>query len=312
MSAYLQRLYDAAGAASATVDARPAQRSSSPLLAVDQRLATSAYATSFLLGLPGETDPQPGSESEPDGPALPRPLRREAVVRDETLVRVIPPRPVPAHTRDPETEERVDLRPRPDAGQEAPTSPAPPVEPRSRPTDVPPVAHAQPPPTEKTRPARAWRPVPETVEPLPLVQEPTAPAPLQARPERLVDPPVTSRPDPRPAAPDVAAAPATATPPAEPAAVPVLLHPSPAPTPGPLPPPASPRAADLAKQVRRLIREEMSGDAATPPPARDREPGAPPDASAPAPRPSTAEAMSVIGPLERPARSTTLYGLRLR
>ena len=72
------------------------------------------------------------------------------------------------------------------------------------------------------------------------------------------------------------------------------------------------RAADLAKQVRRLIREEMSGDAATPPPARDREPGAPPDASAPAPRPSTAEAMSVIGPLERPARSTTLYGLRLR
>ena len=312
MSAYLQRLYDAAGAASATVDARPAQRSSSPLLAVDQRLATAAYATSFLLGLPGETDSQPESESEPDGLAVPRPLRREAVVRDETLVRVVPPRPVPAHTRQPEIEERADLRPRPDAGQEAPTRPAPPVASRFRPTGVPPVAHAQPPPTEKTRPARASRPVPETVGPLPLVRASADPPPLQARPERLVELPVTSRPDPGPATPGVAAAPATATPPAEPASVPVLLHPSPAPDPEPLPPPVPPPAADLATQVRRFVREEMSGDPVTPRPAHDGEPGAPPDASAPAPRPSTAEAMSVIGPLERPAGSTTLYGLRMR
>ncbi|MBK5305243.1 MAG: hypothetical protein JJD92_00995 [Frankiaceae bacterium] len=312
MSAYLQRLYDAAGATSAAVDARPAQRSSSPLLAVDQRLATTAYATSFLLGLPGGPEPQPGPEPEPEGLAVPRPLRREAVVRDETLVRVVPPRPVPPKTPEPDTEERVDPRSRPDVDPEASTNPSPPVEPRPHLADVPPVAHAQPPPAEQDRPTRTSGPGPETVQPLPLVREAADPAPVRARPERLAEPPVTSRPDSGPAAPEVAAAPAAVTPRRAPAAVPVLLHPAPAPAAEQLPPPAAPRAADLAAQVRRLVREEMSADTPSARPTREREPGSAAETSAPATRPSTAEAMSVIGPLERSAPSTTLYGLRLR
>lgn len=60
MSTYLQRLYDATDSAAAKTNARPAQRSLSPLLAVDQRLVTPAYARSSLLDLPSAADRWPG------------------------------------------------------------------------------------------------------------------------------------------------------------------------------------------------------------------------------------------------------------
>jgi hypothetical protein len=56
----------------------------------------------------------------------------------------------------------------------------------------------------------------------------------------------------------------------------------------------------------------MSAETTGPRVARERDTGAAADTGAPSQRPATAEAMSVIGPLDRPARATTLYGLRLR
>src|SRR3954471_11331338 len=92
MKPYLQRLYDAAAGTATAVEARPAQRSSSPLLAVDQRLASPAYAASFLLGLPGSAEPEP-TAPEPDLLAIPEPGRRApGPAPDDAPVRVRAPR----------------------------------------------------------------------------------------------------------------------------------------------------------------------------------------------------------------------------
>jgi hypothetical protein len=83
----------------------------------------------------------------------------------------------------------------------------------------------------------------------------------------------------------------------------------------PLPPPPPPPAtepADLADQVRRLVREAMAGEDTSRRPSRDGEAGTDAAPASTAARARTAEAVSVIGPLDRPARATTLYGLRLR
>lgn len=333
MSAYLQRLYDVAGAVAA-VDARPAQRSSSPLLAVDQRLASATFAASFLLGMPGETDAEQGPAPEPEALTLPDPLRRNAVSRDQTPVRAPVPRPAPTGTPVPDVKERVALRPRADGHIGSPAGPAPSREPGTVPPNAAAAARAERPPVAEhaTRRREEAQPPPPEVQPLPRRVDPAGPLAQRPEPGRPTEPAVTTRPTepavttrptqpavatrpdvPRPVA-EVAPPPALAGTRAEPGGPAPLLHPVPVPAPEPLPPPAAPRAAEpaeLAEQVRRLVREAMSREVTRPGPTRERESGIA-DSRVPASRPTMAEAISVIGPLDRPARATTLYGLRLR
>ncbi|GAA3688996.1 hypothetical protein GCM10023081_27950 [Arthrobacter ginkgonis] len=336
MSAYLQRLYDAAAGAATAVEARPAQRSSSPLLAVDQRLASATYAASFLLSLPGEADAGQGPALE--ALTLPDPPRRDAVAsRDQTPVRAPVPRPAPAGIPVPDIEERVALRPRIDgdiglpAG--SPARPAPSREPGPMPPDAAVAARAerQPVAEEGTRRLQEAQPPPPQVQPLPRSIDPAAP--LAPRPEpgptepvaAVAPPPALAGPRAEPDGPapllhrvPAAAREALPTPAAPRAAEPdgpaPLLHRVPAAAREALPTPAVPRAAEpvgLAEQVRRLVREAMSREAARPGATRERESGTA-DSGASASRPTRAEAVSVIGPLDRPERATTLYGLRLR
>jgi hypothetical protein len=321
MSAYLQRLYDAAGAAAA-VDARPAQRSSSPLLAVDQRLASATYAASFLLALPGEADAGQGPAPEPEALDFSAPLGRDSVAsRGQPPLRAPVPRPAPAETPVPDVEERVRFRPRTDHGTGSPERLAPSQEADTVLPDA--AARGERPPVA----GAAWRRE-AAPSPRPAAQ------PLSPRVDPAV--PLAPRPEPGPAEPAVAtrlevppapvaevAAPpapfawpvwsAPAGPRAESADPVPLLHPVPAAAPEPAPAPAAPRPAErveFAEQVRRLVREAMAGETVRPGPAGGRESRT--ADSAPPSRPATAEAVSVIGPLDRPARATTLYGLRVR
>lgn len=310
MNLYLQRLYDAAGGTVAAVEARPAQRSSSPLLAVDQRLASPAYAASFLLGLPGSADPDASPAPEPDLLTLPAPGRRDPTpAPDQEPVRVPAPRPVPPATPRHQDQQRVVASPTPSPVAEPEPVRRPPASPHetvaaptpAAPTDVAPVP----------APVRVeTRPVVERVvrhePPDPVVAEPQTVLRAEAPSGRM--PTAQPRPDPpHPSAPARARRPAATAPP--------MVRPAPAAVIDPLPPPPLPRAVeptDLDVQVRRLVREAMAGEGAPRRTSRDRQEGAvaePVPSASPA---RTAEAMSVIGSLDRPARATTLYGLRLR
>lgn len=319
MTPYLQRLYDAAVGTAPTLEARPAQRSSSPLLAVDQRLASPAYVASFLLGVPGPGDPDADGMPRPEPDLLtapaPGPRSPSPVPRAEEPLRVPEPRHLPSPSPQSETLGPVAPRPVPSAPQEPAVRPLGGLH-----ADLAapsPAAHVTPPPAESA-------PVPVEV-PVPVATSvPRAdPAPAHAsatRPQDQVAAPVRPRHHGRLRA--VTGRPARREPEKEahgdPAA-PTLLHPTPAaaaerlPLPLPMPPPSTPvEAADLADRVRRLVREALATDAAPRPATREQHDGV---VATPVTTPSsarTAEAVSVIGPLDRPVRATTLYGLRLR
>lgn len=313
MNAYLQRLYDT-GAATAAVDARPAQRSSSPLLAVDQRLATPSYAATFLLGLPGETDPETGPGPEPDLVTLPEQGRRDAVLApDEGPVRVPASRPTPAAAPLSDLAEPVVPRPPRDDAAPTPRTAPPVAEPSTVVLDPAPVVRAQPPDTGTNRAPGHWTAEPVVERVLRRDQPEAAPTTI---PPGLRVAETSRRPqaDPVRTDPEKAPPPTTVSPRPDPVTAPTLVHPTAAHVPEPLPPVPAPRTAepaDLAEQVHRLVREAMSSEP-TRPRARDQEAGPAGETTPSASRPRTAEAMSVIGPLDRPARATTLYGLRLR
>lgn len=268
MSAHLQRLYDGAAAASTAIDARPAQRSSSPLLAVDQRLAVSTYAASFLIGVPGDAETLPESETWPGLPTDLRPASEPAV-------------PVPLSVPQPLT---------------TPADHGPPTDSVAR-TERPYVWDS----SLNDRP----RPVNESV--------PTRPVSRDSEQTATTIPSEAPRRNPRTPRPRVAAVPEPARAAAPRPDAPELLHPlPPAPAP-PLPPPVPNRETDLTEQVRRLVHEAMANHRTqTPARAREPEPDPVPTTSGSTGRPTTAEAASLIGPLDRPARAITLYGLRLR
>lgn len=317
MSAYLQRLYDTMAGTAVAPEARPAQRSSSPLLAVDQRLASPAYVASFLLGLPGSADPDlDAAPPEPDLLTRPAPTRRApSPAPEEGSAPLQPPAHVLPATPQPQVEARVVPSRGPGAAAEPTVRPA--AEPRETPPAPRPHAHDAPPAAEPARPpAQAGRGAVE--EPLPPADRRPLPV-VERQPQQVVEP---TRPQ-QPARLRVVHAepplseqerkhPAHATPPP-------MLHPAPANEAEPLPPPPAPRIADqadLADQVRRLVREAIADGGSVRRASRDQ-----PDVSATsrdseragtASPARTAEARSVIGPLGRPDRTTTLYGLRLR
>lgn len=309
MNPYLQRLYDAAAGTAAAVEARPAQRSSSPLLAVDQRLASPAYAASFLLGLPGSAGTDAAPAPEPDLLTFPEPGPRDPTpAPDEGRVQVPAPHLVPPVNPRHEDEQRAVARPSPVA------EPKPASSPLATPRET--VAAPSPalPPDVPSAPA----PAPVHVEPRSVVERvvrPAPPEPVVAEPRTVLRVEAPSRPmptthlrpvpSPLPPAPERAGRATTPPPLVRPVSRAVIE---------PLPPPA-PRAAepaDLADQVRRLVREAMAGDDTPRPTSPDRQEGPITDPATTASPARTAEAVSVIGPLDRPRRATTLYGLRLR
>ncbi|WP_067809942.1 hypothetical protein [Nocardia beijingensis] len=315
MSAHLQRLYDTAAAAPVAVDARPVQRSSSPLLAVDQRLAMSAYAASFLIGMPGEAEAV--SEAWPDLPAELRMAREPDAPAPPVAA---PPPPTTPADRDLPPVEWLRPPPQPRPAEatvtDRRTGPEPvlppPEPPTARADDVPTTRPL--PPVEITRPEGI---------PAPIDQPRPAPEPVPTRTVSLrseltvtVGPEARRRdaPPPRPrmtSAREPLGAEVRRT------DVPELLHPVPAPPAPPLPLPVQYREADLTEPVRRLVREAMvDSRPRTPAQAQDPAPTAAGTTSQPTTaesvQPTTAESVSLIGPLDRPSRATTLYGLRLR
>jgi hypothetical protein len=316
MSAYLQRLYDVAGGTAVAVEARPAQRSSSPLLAVDQRLASPAYVGSFLLGLPGSADPEPdvAPPPEPDPLTFAEPGRRYPVAAaDEGPAPVLPPHRRFATTPQPKPDDPVVPGPGPVAAPEhAVRRPA-----TRRETDAVLAAHATPPAAEPTPPpvevhART------VVEPMARVDPGPRPPRKPGTPHQVVEPAPPPQPGRLRAVPPSPTRPEPEQQRVEGVTTPPLLHPAPAKVAEPLPPPPAPvaageaRAADLADRVRRLVREAMADDGTPRRTSRDQQDGPVTDPATPSSPARTAEAMSVIGPLDGPARSTTLYGLRLR
>lgn len=327
MSGYLQRLYDATLAPDVMTSAQPAQRSSSPLVMADQRLAPGAYAGPFVLGLPGDstTDvraealPEPGwpwpAESRDDASPI-RPLSRAS--SSET--------PVPAISSQP----HLDLAapPRDSLRSLEPTS----LDPKA---DEPRVAAPQ---------AHVGHPRPQAVpDVLPSADrtfassrtplEAVLPLPQAVRQDSRTSPVRSSTvvPEPSPIDRSLATAaperPRDITPRASevrdgggpmnrqrPMQVgPALLRPAPVALPEWLPPPsAAPRWTDLVPQVRKLVREEVAAAGQSAGTLAAPEGGADTGTRQRITRACTAEAASVIGPLDRPARSTTLYGLRLR
>lgn len=339
MNHYLQRLYDAAVGIPGAVAARPAQRSASPLLAVDQRLASPVYAEAFLRGLPGTADPDgappvmpdPFAEAEPvalpgRGPLAPSPTPEERPFRVPRWHRdaPAPPRPI---TTQPMEHVEVPVRP-PGPTTRVDTPPAPTATPSLAGAD--PAADPASVQTEGTRlaPGHSALPVrPETPDrgqpsaremPEPVAQPLHArqrqqPAHARSVPPRVVETGDPGRPGHQQATPGELSAPQAPTP--LDATPPPMLHPRTAAAPGPLPPPPTPPVPGpvvVEERVRRLVREAMAEEPASARTVGDGvdAPAAPKAATTP--RARTAEEMSVIGPLDRPPRATMLYGLRLR
>ena len=281
MNPYLQRLYDAAGGAATAVEARPAQRSSSPLLAVDQRLASPAYAASFLLGLPGvDRTPTPRPPPEPDLLTLPEPGTPGPDPRPRRRPRPGPGAPSASIRRPPRPSARASRVVARAAGRVADPEPAT-RPPATAPERDPSRCRRRPRrPTPANRPCRHR----SSVETRPVVEiarraRPAAPPVVgrAAAVRRVVEPlrPAAARPSPRRCrsrrrgpsrsvhAPDAATAPP-------------LLRPAPAAV--DRAPAAATRAraaepADLADQVRRLVREAMAGDGTPRRTSRDRQAG---------------------------------------
>lgn len=311
MTPYLQRLYDAAGGTATAVEARPAQRSSSPLLAVDQRLASPAYAASFLLALPGPADAEVAPAPEP-ALTLPGPVRQDTGrAHDGGPARVPGPRHVSPATRP--TQEGAVARPSPVVAPE-PTS-------QHRPTPQEPVADATP-AVRVPAPAPAAAPTAPPVDLWtgPVVERAVGPHPSPIPPaeptqvRHVVEPARPLEPGRLRAVPETAPRPEPERALPESATAPPLVHPAPPKVAEPLPPPAARMAepGDLAVQVRRLVGEAMSGENDSRRTSRDQKEGSVAEPATAASQARTAEAVSVIGPLDRPPRATTLYGLRLR
>lgn len=366
MSTYLQRLYDtangtatsgAANSAAPRIDASPAQRSSSPLLAVDQRLATPTYAASFLLGLPGAADPEQSPSPGQDQFRFPEVARQDDGLAPDAAIVIVPARNATAADTPPEDVEERDApraRGKPD-GEERDAPHA------SREPSVRPPPHATP--ADKAdaallsmTPAAQLPGAQSLVGQAGTLREATQSAVPIARhlhrgdsAAQLLRRPESALPEPSADHPLVAIRPvAGATPPfapvnlrAQPANAPPMVHPALTPRAvESVPPLLAPRVGEtvgLGEQVRRLVHEAMSSEAmwteamskgakssegssseerrrrvASQGQIRDRNADSAADASAPGSRARTAEAFSVIGPLDRPARASTLFGLRLR
>lgn len=314
MSTYLQRLYDAAGHAAAMVDVRPAQRSSSPLLAVDQRLATPMYATSFLMGLPGERDLQQVPESEVDTLMVPHSVHREPVSPpDQASEQVAKPRTIRRGIVPPAAEEQITPPQQQNKQPGSPLIPVPPEEFAAVLADPPAPTGSQPPVGGLIRPTRDVLPSQTVTESRPQRHGQADLAPTQRGPRPEAVPPL---PGPAPTdlprgLPEVTRPATRMMPPTRPTDDPPRLRPARATPLEPLPTPVGPGATALDQQVSRMVREAMARAApAKPAPRQETTPDS--DTPVPGMRQGTAEAISVIGPLDRPARATTLYGLRLR
>lgn len=326
MKGYLQRLFDGAGTG-APPALHPTQRSQSPLVALDQRLASPEFTGNFEIGNIPDAPPLAGQEPEGGTPRATPPIappraildlspltpnrERDEASRGDSLA---PAAPTPV--ADP-AGSRADA---PDPARPVPTPPA--AESRAKPagpaalpdiitSDLPPfireVTREQAPRPPAAMSEKEAQPLPKartTTEPQNAnEQPPAAPSPLPiAPPLRAPLPRLIDRP-PEGHAPMQAAAPA-----AQP------VRPAPPAMPEPLPPPA-PAAVewrDIAPRVEALVRETLARERPSMPrPGADTAPASAPGQSAP-PRPATAEAASVIGPIERPPRHVMLFGSRLR
>jgi len=319
---YLQRLYDRAGAVPlAAAPSLGTPRSQSPLVEADQRLAMPEFSRNFALGAPPEAP-----EAEAPIGASP-----EAEIGDETPRRTAPPAPRRQLT---EVAPAVPVAAAPDAalpiGEPRTGAPDPVVarpEPRAVTPPLPEIVrqalaeatHHAAPPEPAIRPERAG------AEVVPLTPQ----APAQARhspvapddpaqwlplaeprppivPLEIAQSPVEMAPEPVvPVVSIVPEAPFQPTP---------LLPPAPAPLAPLLPDPASIDWDRIEARIAELVAGHAvppSGKAAGPASAPAQPKPAPAAAPAPA-RPRTAEAASVIGRIERPARYTRLFGARLR
>jgi hypothetical protein len=327
MSAYLQRLYDAGLATPpGSTNAEPAQRSASPLVAVDQRMTSSAFAGSFLLGLPDDAstdlvaEPVPlrhdegwAESDEPLSPGLAGTLRAPA---PEGPALIPPASDIPALSGTPRT-------PQPDPS-DASTMPVGRVTPQERRLEPSrPVHLAQSDDVVRSRSESG----PRVADPSPQSSTPSvhpAQSSLLAPPDPAVEAPSREPQEPaQPVPPDTGPTFEPKTPPGailhpgptvEPRTSPeATLHPTPLAVPQPLPPPpTTPRWSDLAERVHRMVHDEVAAAVPAQTPGREAKPAAAAAADLARPRPTTAEAASVIGPLDRPTRTTTLYGLRLR
>jgi len=332
MSSYLQRLYEAGGAPTAAL-LRPAQRGGSPLIAIDQRLARPEFAGDFGFGATpsayggGEDQaPQEGGDREAldersrELRFAQEPVESWAPQPDVGAIRPRTPDRHPASTRPPSEAPPVVEIP---SGFESAIAarPAPPATAaRRRPTGVVPVTSGE----------RADLDAAPTGLPISRPRpSPTAPEVQRLfAPSALAEPVVVSRPPGRlvpMVAPALRAAPSTHPEPPPPVVLradlgreiqpslepPPALRPPPVPAPAPLPPAASEldwRAIEA--RIRAMIEIERQREARASAPAAGAT--SPATEIATQPRPTTAEAASVIGKIERPPRHSILFGARLR
>lgn len=328
MKGYLQRLFDSSAAAVQAPALKPIQRSQSPLVALDQRLASPEFTGNFELGgIPEAEVAEDYSEIRPKAklPALELPplLVGQPPAPPPTSAR--PPRQAPTEVQPKsgmkEKSERVATglesspmvrrdsaisamaKPSTDFALPDPTPGSPAPTPRDAMRGVP----AQP---NERLPAGAketiLKPPPA---PPPSKIEPTAPEEKPgARILSAVVEPILASPsrDSGPAEIPTAAAPPKFQ--AQP------IRPAPIEIPRPLPPPTKSAIEwrDIAPRVEALVRETLAERSPPMPPqkAEMAEVGAAKQANPP--HPTTAEAASVIGPINRPPRHVMLFGSRLR
>lgn len=325
MKGYLQRLFDSAAAVAPEQALLPAQRSQSPLVTLDQRLASSEFLGNFEFGGLGEAAPEPGPDAE--GPIADPPRPKSGLLhvvdegRLEPLVRppaAPPPAPVvnsavPANsatTRKTGEEQTPTPAKVPDALVELlPQPPSPTAKgdgaPAFRLISTPPVATERAPPPLVAAANRELERAPAGEALVPAVpasreRHSRAPAIPDAGPARTIT---------------LAAEAQSAEAPPRRAdrAAPQPLQPALPPLPEPLPPPA--RALewqDIAPRVEALVRKGLFQQS-----GRGMEIHAPEAQTEAArnlevPHPATANSVSVIGPIERPSRHVMLFGSRLR
>jgi hypothetical protein len=319
MSGYLQRLYDAGAVPADSVSLRPAQRSHSPLIAADQRLARPEFAANFGFG----------ATPDVEGDAY-APLDAPDIGEAAPATREVPRREEPLQARADEGFLDFLVQPivtRSEAPQlptrEVSTAPqAPPAviermvhETRAFAPPVPAAVPVLTPPASGTKAQTALaraQPLPQTPTPAERRVPPSPLPPITVRetvrtivaPPRPQDAPLAEPlHEPPPPQPLPLKFPALAPQPARPAA---------RVAPEPLPPvlPESDWPA-IEARMRALIRSEREAVAV---PTSRVEIAADPEhaETAPQPRPLTAESVSVIGPIGRPARHMMLFGTRLR
>lgn len=355
MSGYLQRLYDAAATSAAVTSAavtsaqapalRPAQYSRSPLVALDQRLAS--FPERYDIGTFPSAPAEPAAGELPAAPGEAARWPSGHTGRGLTRLGAEPGRAyeVRASTQAPATADGAprDSARRQPADEAAARSPARP----------PPATPARTPLAPAIAPTGPASDPSDGATPAPGVPGVPAQSPEGSRepPERpnlrtahgaASTPPLAAEPAPSPsanttgAAADALAGQPPSTPPAahraqsrpeasldemtgkaepQPAGRQVLRPPEQLPLP-PLPPdPAERDREAIEERVTRLVREALAREGArlrpSRPGANGTAEGERPEAPQP-PRPMTAATASVIGALERPRRQTTLFGVRLR